>query len=48
MSKRVTIMISDDLDRKVRDKQAALIKKSSASVSYSSVINQVLANKIRL
>ena len=48
MSKRVTIMISDDLDRKVRDKQASLIKKASKSISYSHVINQCLANKLRL
>lgn len=48
MSKRVTIMISTDLDKKVRDKQAMMIKKSSSTVSYSRVINEVLAGKIRL
>lgn len=48
MSKRVTIMISDDLDRKVRDKQAQLIKKETRSVSYSSVINDALRGKIRV
>lgn len=48
MAKRVTIMIDDDLDKKVRDKQAQLIKKESRSVSFSSVINDVLRNKFRL
>ena len=41
-------MIADDLDKKVREKQAQLIKKETRSVSYSSVINDVLRNKIKL
>lgn len=48
MAKRVTIMISEELDSKVRKKQAKLIEKSSSSVSYSRVINEVLANKYRI
>ena len=48
MSKRVTIMISDDLDKKVREKQAKMIRASSTSVSYSRVINEVLSGKTRL
>jgi hypothetical protein len=48
MSKRITIMLDDDLDRKVRIKQAELIKKSQKSTSFSKVINEVLRGKIKL
>jgi hypothetical protein len=47
-SKRVTIMIAEDLDKKLRAKQASLIKKDSKSVSYSRVINDVLRNTYKL
>jgi len=40
MAKRITIMIDDDLDRKLRLKQSQQIKKSKKSVSYSRVVNQ--------
>ena len=42
MSKRVTIMIADDLDKKIRTKQAHEIKKTSSHVSFSGTINQIL------
>ena len=48
MTKRVTIMIADDLDKKVRIKQADLIKKNQRSTSFSLVINEVLRGKIKL
>jgi len=48
MSKRVTIMIADDLDSKVRKMQAKLISKETRTVSFSSVINDVLRNKYKL
>lgn len=48
MTKRVTIVIDDDLDRKVRIKQAKLILKTSHSVSYSKIINDVLGGKYKL
>ena len=48
MPKRVTIMIADDLDSKVRQKQAKLIKQTNATVSFSSVINGVLRNEYKL
>ena len=48
MSKRVTIMISEILDKKVRQKQSQLIQKTNKSHSYSSVINDVLGGKCRL
>lgn len=48
MAKRVTIMISEELDKKVRMKQAKLIQKTNNTVSYSSVINDVLKNHYNL
>ncbi len=48
MARRVTIMISDDLDKKIRVKQAKLIKELNSTVSYSRVINEALAGKYRI
>jgi hypothetical protein len=48
MAKRVTIMIADDLDKKLRFKQAKLIQATSKSVSYSSVINDIVRGKYKL
>ncbi len=42
MSRRVTIIIADDLDKKIRTKQAFEIKKTSGSVGYSTTVNQIL------
>ena len=42
MSKRVTIMIDDDLDKKLRLRQAKMIQKEQSSYSYSKVINESL------
>jgi hypothetical protein len=42
MTKRVTIMIDDDLDRKIRLLQAKQITNSTASVSFSKVLNETL------
>ena len=42
MSKRVTIMIDDDLDKKLRLRQAKMIQQEQSSYSYSRVINESL------
>ena len=42
MSKRVTIMIDDDLDKKLRLRQAKMIQHEQISYSYSKVLNEVL------
>ena len=42
MSKRVTIMIDDDLDKKLRMKQSKMIQKEQASYSYSKTLNETL------
>ncbi len=47
MSKRVTIVLDDDLVKKLRDKQAKLIKESAKSVSFSRVVNETLRKGIK-
>ena len=42
MGKRVTIVLDDDLDKKLRNIQADQIKHTDGSVSFSSVINQAI------
>ena len=42
MVKRVTVMIEDDVDKKLRAKQAKIIQKTNSSYSYSKVINDTL------
>ncbi|MEK0346664.1 MAG: hypothetical protein QQN65_07545 [Nitrosopumilus sp.] len=40
MSKRVTIVIDSDLDKKLRLRQAKIIQQKQASCSYSQVLNE--------
>jgi hypothetical protein len=47
MSKRVTIMIEDELDKKIRSIQAKEIQSTSTSVSYSHTINKILKNNLK-
>lgn len=47
MSKRVTIILDDDNFKKLREKQAKLIKEHVKSVSFSKVINDVLRKNIK-
>ncbi len=47
MSKRITIMIDDDLDKKLRLIQAKQISKNSESVSFSRVINTELRRQLK-
>ena len=42
MGKRVTIVVPDDLDKKLRLLQAKMIQSQQANVSYSQVINGLL------
>lgn len=48
MATRKTIMVDDEIDKRLRSLQSKLIKKSSSSVSYSSVIMDVLDGKYKL
>ncbi|HUU48171.1 MAG TPA: hypothetical protein VMW55_05245 [Nitrosopumilaceae archaeon] len=47
MSKRVTIMLDDDLDKKMRLLQAKMIQTTTSSVSFSNVLNQVLRENLK-
>ncbi len=42
MVKRVTIVIDEDNDKKLRTKQAKLIEQTQSSYSYSRVLNEAL------
>ncbi len=42
MRKRVTICIDEDLDKKLRLKQAKMIQQEQSSVSYSRVLNETI------
>jgi len=47
MSKRITIILDDDLAKKIRMLQAKEITKTTKSVSFSSVINQQLRKSLK-
>ena len=47
MAKRVTIMLEEDLVKKLRDIQAKKIKDNNDSVSFSEVINEVLESQLK-
>ncbi|MDH3766502.1 MAG: hypothetical protein OER82_11945 [Nitrosopumilus sp.] len=47
MTRRATIMIDDDLDRKIRLLQAKMIQKENKSISYSFVVNLLLKNSLK-
>ena len=46
MRKRITVMIDEDLDRKLRNKQAKEIQKNQTSFSYSQALNEALRKVI--
>ena len=47
MSKRVTIMIDNDLDKKIRMIQAKKIKDTNKIVSFSEIINETLRKNLK-
>ncbi len=47
MSKRVTIVIADDLDKKLRTRQAKIIQQEQVSCSYSRVVNEMLRKVLK-
>jgi len=47
MSKRITIMLDDDLLRKLYELQAKQIKDSTKSVSFSCVLNEVVRKNLK-
>ena len=47
MTKRVTIMIDEDLDKKLRSRQAKMIIQEQTSYSYSKVLNDALRKVLK-
>ncbi len=47
MSIRVTIMIDDDLDKKLRLRQAKRIQQEQASCSFSKMLNETLRKSLK-
>ena len=47
MAKRVTIVMDDDVDKKLRQIQAKEIQNTQSSVSYSRVINKTLRKQLK-
>ena len=47
MAKRITIMMHDDIDRKLRIIQSRIIKEENNTCSYSRVVNDTLRRALR-
>jgi len=47
VSKRITIMLDDDLIKQLHDIQAKQIRDSSESVSFSTVLNETLRKTLK-
>ncbi len=47
MGQRITVVLDDDLVKKLREKQAKQIKESVKSVSFSRVLNTTLRKCIK-
>ena len=47
MSKRITVMIDDDIDKKLRLLQAKEITKTVQSVSFSQTLNDTLRKNLK-
>jgi len=47
MGKRVTIMLDDDLDKKLHLIQAKAIQGTTSSVSFSQILNETLRKHIK-
>ncbi len=47
MAKIITIMLNDDLVKKLHEIQAKQIKQSTKSVSFSRVLNEVISKGLK-
>ena len=47
LSRRITILLDDDLDGKLRKKQAQLIHKTKNSVSFTHILNETLRSGLK-
>jgi len=46
LTKRITVMLDDDVDKKIRHLQAKIIQQTQTSYSFSKAINDVLKGKL--
>jgi len=46
MALRISIMLDEDVGKKLRLKQAKLIKKTKGAISFSQVLNQTLKKSL--
>jgi predicted transcriptional regulator len=47
MGKRVTVVLDDELVKKLHEIQAKLIRESESSVSFSRVLNEQVRNSLK-
>ena len=47
MARRVTIVMDEDIIKKLHERQARQIKESAKSISFSSVVNEVIRKQIK-
>lgn len=47
MASRITIMLEDDLAKKLRIKQSRLIQETNKAMSFSQVINDTLKSNLK-
>jgi len=47
MAKRITIMLNNDLVKKLHEIQAKQIKISKSSVSFSAIVNETLRKNLK-
>jgi len=47
MGRRVTIMIDDDLDKKIRLRQAKMIQQNQTTYSFSKTVNETLRKSLK-
>ena len=46
-TRRVSILLNSDLDKKIRLEQARLIRKKRSTVSFSHLVNSLLENGLK-
>ncbi len=47
MTKRVTVVLDDDIVMKLRERQAKLIKETASSVSFSRILNETVRKSLK-
>ena len=46
-SKKITVKIDKNLDKKIRLKQAKIIRKTKSGISFSQVVNEILRKGLK-